>query len=382
MYGPSVYHSLMYRRNHSVRTNPLSEHYNNNLLGFHRKEGDNGYDCHIMEAVPYTTLKEKANNPPPNDNIPKPDESLDLYLIDPYHLATIDGLLNREHALTTFDTRLSLLKAYGSRCTFKDCTCEFDARMYIHLTNPELVALQDVEKRPLTFFLHPENPVPCRLCGRCLRCKAESCTCIRGRCLNCESTSCSCGNPIQDPRITNAYITPDQWRLVRILFRLIWRVLTLNGGVTYVYTFFTERLEFAVLGLGITLMYNLDENLSLFSIRDSTQFWVKIGAWMQNFSILVLIVFILKMIKTVEWMNSTVYLLTYIPLIQRMKRQRFADIETQLAAKYKHSVSYTWEYFSDDEDEGKDDPDIAYINLTQPADANCWRRWRRRMFLV
>lgn len=319
------------------------------------------------DALEVVRREREARRTDPNadeGDIRLPDRMVDLY-----HLWHTDGLKNRRADLSTNHQRLLRLNAYVLPCRNPDCLC-----VYEYADHPTIdYALHDErmarESVPLTFFLHPNRIVRCRLCKSCLICPVIE--------------SCDCEHVHSAVRF---YKEPQR---SRTFLRLIWRLLTLNGLIVSVYNFFVDRVEYAALGLGITLIYNLDDNLTSYyggagmgSGEDAPILTPEqIRRWLTSFAILILLVFALKFLKLLEFVNFQMFSGLPSSTIRRLKRRRFTDITTDVEAVDKHTQDYSYMYFSDDEDEGFNDPDIAFVNFTQPPDANVWRRFRKMIFL-
>ena len=68
--------------------------------------------------------------------------------------------------------------------------------------------------------------------------------------------------------------------------------------------------------------------------------------------------------------------------LQRLNRLRYDYIEQTIIEQHdRHYRSKTYLYGSDDEEEGKNDPDIAFVNLNRPESKDWYRRWHRRILL-
>lgn len=328
---------------------------------------------------------------------------------DRYNLCSIDGVYNRNRELKTNEQRLRLLKAFVSTCN--SCYADFAPGDYSRvLTRSESLN----ERRTRTFFLDPTRPVFCRLCRRLLfqpKCRCDpSCRCSprrpSGRASlvqigGYDNDKCRCL-----PRCTctaselTVLKSRQLYRNNRIALRLLWRILTLNGLVVSVYTFFVDRVGFAALGLGLALFYNMnDQAVSMYNVfvnsngthanatgpavaRSNEITSDTVEKWMINIGILVLLVLILKFLKLLEIVGNYAMYGFSSSQSQRLKRSRFNEITAQAEATDRHAFDYSYEYFSDDEFEGFNDPDIAYVNLSEPSYPSCLRRCRRRVFLV
>lgn len=298
---------------------------------------------------------------------------LDEYQRDKYSLATVDGLANRSRDLTTLHTRINNLMAWGTRC--KKCTCDFDSRNYTgggymdaanipHTLNWNALSperqkeIAEKESHPLTFYLNPHAHVPCRLCRDCLRCQNP--------------------DPNRKKEVCTVKIretTP--WEIYRIIARFIWRCVTLWGSIVKAYNFATERMEVAVGILAVTLILNMDEKISLWSPGTNGTFAANIWIWFKSALVLFCIIVALKILGVIEWINFT----AATPTIQRLKRQRFKDIYKLKASYDRYTSSYEDLYWSDNTEEGGNDPDIADANLSQPPETNVVERCVRRTFL-
>jgi hypothetical protein len=327
----------------------------------------------------------------------------DYYQFDPYSLVTEDGLSARARDFTSQRRMLQLTRAHVLRCRNPTCFCVFDESKYYYLSSFQLNIRKEIESKPMTYFLHNNRYVPCRLCKQCLKCEKPYIDC------SCDYTekhkeakrlwdeAKQHGLPIpEEARKWEACIA-DKSRVTtrktcRNFIRLLYWICTFFGILQYVYDFFMTKIGFAVGGLAFTLFTNLNDKLQLFfdSTTDSFQNGVKM--WAESFGILILIVFFVAVIKWLEYFYN-IFCLNVVHAskvrrvhqletnMQRLRRIRFTEIEKEKAVVDSYKESYDWLYYSDDNFEGKSDPDIARANLSQPADAKCCRRFTRKYLL-
>lgn len=161
------------------------------------------------------------------------------------------------------------------------------------------------------------------------------------------------------------------------MVRILWRVVTLWGILIKAYNFVCGRIEIAVSLLAVSLILNMDERISAWSPAATGSFADNIWIWFKSALVLFSIVVALKIIGMLEWINFT----WNTKQIQRLKRQRFKNIENAVVASDRFAISYEWLYWSDEEDEGGNDPDIAYMNLSQPPEASFRHRCTRYICL-
>jgi hypothetical protein len=353
-------------------------------------------------------------HPLPEHVAPEEEKKEDLssiYQTDPYNLSTIDGLINRKAELKTFNDRIEKLGLYHLRCTNPDCTCVFEEENYYFEKRPyKIREWRSREERPLTWFRHADQPVYCRLCGFCLYCHPENPTpALRMRhhiddpmaCPKFPHTELSEEEltRIPLPKTTTVYphprskidiLTEQRKRIIRhricvrrarCCIRNLWFWGTAWGLLIWLYNLLMDRLEIAVLALLLSLWVNFDDKLTIwgFATPETAQpFSVQFQTWMQSFSVILIIIVATRVLKIIEWINFV----AYTPHTVQLKQERFRTIEEETTLHYRFHPSYYWQYYPRCKVQGKDDPDVAYLNFNEPPDARRWNQIKRTFFFV
>ena len=319
---------------------------------------------------------------------------LDYYQLDRYSLVTDTGLTTRAHDFVTMQDTMKLYDGFAKRCTHPDCHCLFDPSKYGHLHADQLAARKKRESKPLTLFLYRDGYIPCRLCKRCLFCLKPYITLHplrmhvdKARVLD---PYCVCGLSADTNRWKEYHrrVRLRRYKVGRAKVRLIYYVCTIAGAIPWMYDFFMTPAKMAVGMLALALLLNFNDTVKLFSVNAPNAFLEGLSSWVQNCIILLIFAFIVAVLKFLEFVYSTVriWVLHVIKyrrwtnievFFQLYKRIRFTNIGKDKETVDRNYASFGWVYYSDDDDEGMNDPDIAHFNFSLAPDVHVRRRCRR-----
>lgn len=132
------------------------------------------------------------------------------------------------------------------------------------------------------------------------------------------------------------------------IYRVLWRIISLNESASKLYRILFERASWVILVLIGSLLISLKDDLNkMFDGDPDTE--AVFREWFGNLLMIIALSVILNIISVLD--------ITYQrnkPIKNRLRRQRFIQIEDAMFAIDPYAQSYTWEYNSDD-----DDPDVA-----------------------
>ncbi len=147
----------------------------------------------------------------------------------------------------------------------------------------------------------------------------------------------------------NAMPTTTALKGRRWAFRVLWRLITVNGNVVSMYAFLTSGMQAMMTTMGVTAMVMTMEHLKRVNIsHDETPNQYR--EWAYYIGIMLFVGFIIKMLKELEW----VWFVLMHESSQRMRRVRFEHIGREIHGVDPRADDHDWEYNSED-----DDPDAA-----------------------
>ncbi len=265
-----------------------------------------------------------------------------------YNLVSIDALAMRNRHIILDVDRVNLLDLVRVRC--KDPNCQ----------TPTWMRMKTIRDQSFKFKL------VCRGCGRCLQCNkpADECDKIK--------------------RHKPAWGGLTWFRIGR---RVLWYWMTWFGTLVKVYKLLMRNIFYTVLFAYTASLFqneldNVKTTVLTTSADTSWSVWFAdilsgvgkdIVRWVWTLVVVVALACVLMLVKLFE----SFYVTISHDFKQRINRLRFDRVEINAAQEEEHARSYANEYYSDDEREGYNDPDVAYMNLSMQDPRSCLRRSRR-----
>jgi hypothetical protein len=261
-------------------------------------------------------------------------ESKRRYSVNPdkYDLSKEDGLLNRKRDLISNQDRIDKLGLVKKVCD----GCKVDDGM------KACTYVRDGGKKR----------VLCRICQQCTQCSEMP-------------EECKCSDK------------PVQKRTPKLFCRKIWRVCTCDGILIRQY-YNTKYLLGAVIMSAFISLFLSIESVGVSRVsgnvtpvtttsppRDLGLFALDVFL---NFLFILSIAMVLQLLLVIE---RCCFRCNRNEL-HRLNRLRFEYIESQVRLDDPHADSYSFDYMSDSNEEGMNDPDIAFINFTEPIQPNTY----------
>ena len=264
-----------------------------------------------------------------------------------YDLVSIDALAMRNRHIILDIDRVNLLGLARIRCHNDACY------------TPTWVSMKVVTDQSF------KHKLVCRGCDRCLQCGKSSDECDK------------------IGKHKKAWHVP-WWRTI---LRVVWHWVTIFGTLVKVYKLLMRNIFYTVLFAYTASLFQTELDVVKTTVLTSSHdaswsAWFSeilagvgknIAQWAWTLVVVVALACVLMMIKLLE----SFYVVTFHEFVPRIKRLRFDRIELNATQEEEHAKSYANEYFSDDEREGYNDPDIAYMNLSMQDTRGCLRRSRR-----
>jgi hypothetical protein len=271
-----------------------------------------------------------------------------------FDLREENGIINRRRELVTHELRKRILGLECAKCKTEGCK----KKLYYR---PDLVK----SKQKL-----------CIGCSKCIDCGKKP-------------GACSCtvkGNVFKPVKIKKV-----KW--CKWFMRVLFMYCVLFGLLTYVYHLFIDNVLYSVL-MSILITYSVQESNHMSVTVNGTvipRFNLDIedtmiaGLW-----VIAMVLLMLTMIKSVPFTINALYP-TVMAKTREMinKRTRYEELERERLAINPTERDTTFDYYSDDDRVGMEDPETAIMNLTQedsPASDGCCcscscRRMKRRLCL-
>jgi len=165
----------------------------------------------------------------------------------------------------------------------------------------------------------------------------------------------------------------------RLVSRAIYRIFTLNGLVTTFASFFGQngQLLFGALILSLLVTIAADVKISLDNWTSiwTSEFWAQFGT---NFAVILAIGLFMVFCNLLAMLWITT---RYTPKQINMVN-RFEHLETEETKILPHRTQLRTYYFSGDGACTCNDPDVAFMNLSEPGPASCCTRFMHFFVLV